>query len=71
MARPKNSEVTWKRIFHNVAGEVFQAEEDTMFYKVKIKRHNKNAFFYGETAHMDYQRYMYDETLVFATHGMS
>jgi hypothetical protein len=70
MARPKSSEVTWNRIFHNIAGEAFQAAEDPMFFRVKIKRYNKNKFFYGETAHTDYQRYMYDETLAYDKYGM-
>jgi hypothetical protein len=63
MQRPRSKDVTWKRIFHNAAGEVFQAEEDSDFYRVKTVRLNQNKFFYGETAHADYQRFMYDETL--------
>ena len=63
MQRPKSKDVTWRQIFHNIAGEVYQAEEHDDFYKVHVKRFNKTKFFYGETAHSDYQRYMYDETL--------
>ena len=63
MQRPKSKDVTWRQIFHNIAGTVYQAEEDEDFYKVKVKRFNQTKFFYGETAYMDYQRYMYDMTL--------
>lgn len=70
MPRPKVKDMTWNRVFHNVAGEIYQALEDDCYFKVKIKRYNKNRFFYGETAHQDCRRYMYDETLDYEKYGM-
>ena len=70
MSRPKVKDVTWNRIFHNVVGEVYQAKEEPMFYRVKINRYRKNAFFYGETASVDYQRYLYDETIKYGLYGI-
>lgn len=60
MAKPKVGEQTWNRIFHEQNVRIFESEEhEGFFYKVEVdgKRHK---YFYGETAHMDTQRYASD-----------
>ena len=62
MAKPKVSDQTWQRIYHNPIVEVFMSKEDDMFFKVTTKN-KRPKYFYGETAHSDFQRYAYDETM--------
>lgn len=58
--KPKVGDQVWNRIFHNQAAEVYKAQAHEDFFKVVVNR--KAKYFYGETAHMDYQRYVYDLT---------
>ena len=59
MSKPKVSDMTWRRIYHSQNIEAFEADEDDMYFKVEI-RDARPKYFYGETAHMDYQRYVMD-----------
>jgi len=59
MAKPKVSDMTWRRIYHSKFTEVYEADEDDFFYKVTIPG-QRAKYFYGETAFQDYQRYVSD-----------
>lgn len=63
MAKPKVSDQTWNRIFHNPIVDVFESEEHEGFYFKVMSRGKSAKYFYGETAWSDYQRYAYDETI--------
>ena len=70
MTRPKVKDVNWIRIFHNAVGEAYRAEGFPDYFKVKINRYNKHAFFYGEDAQLNYQRYIIEETNKYNQYGM-
>lgn len=59
--RPKVSDVTWQRIYHNPTGSVaaYQAEEDDIFFKV-VMNGKRPKYFYNEAAWSAVQRYIVD-----------
>lgn len=60
--KPLVSEVEqWKRMFHSSDGTVaiYEASNYYDFYKCTVKG-KRNKLFFGETAHMDVQRYALD-----------
>ena len=60
MAKPKVSDQTWIRIFHNSIIDVFESEEHPDFYFKVQPKQGRAKYFYGETAWSDYQRYAAD-----------
>jgi hypothetical protein len=65
MAKPKAGDQTWLRIFHQWNVEAYESHENQGFYYKVIVKNQRPKLFYGETAHMDYQRYAMDNLVTF------
>jgi len=61
--RPKASDQHWHRIFHSPNVTCYEAHDYRDFYYKVVPKNNPIKYFWGETAHMDYQRYALDQNL--------
>lgn len=57
--KPSVSSTTWSRTYHGHGVEIHEADEYFDFYKCTVEN-KRPKYFFGETAHMDVQRYALD-----------
>lgn len=60
--KPKVSDTTWSRTFHNDGVTFYTSDNYFDFYKVVVSSTKKAKYFFGETAWMNAQRYAVDNS---------